>query len=180
MELMDENREGFQRELVELRAQLRAQQQREEQLTTERDQYKRLCREAQLTVASCLQAASEKAELPWGSPRTYVSIERLLHDKLFASNCKAMTGLPDHTALVMFFNICLGFAGGVLPLQYRSDRSGSATFGSVSTASIEEHMNYMFYVLYVLRCGPNSFELAGMHFGSRMLHRDGTRRMSKC
>ena len=165
MELMDENRERLQRELVELRAQLRAQEQRNEQIANDRDQYKRLCLEAQLMVAACLQSASEKAELPWGSPRTYVSIERLLYDKLFASNCKAMTGLPDHTALVMFFNICLGFAGGVLPLQYRSDRSGSDTVGSASTASIEEHINYMFFVLYVLRCGPNSFELAGMHFG---------------
>ena len=52
-----------------------------------------------------------------------MSIERLLHDKLFASNCKGMTGLPDHTALVMFFNICLGFAGGVLPLQYSTSDS---------------------------------------------------------
>jgi hypothetical protein len=103
-----------------------------------------------------------------------VSIERLLHDKLFASNCKGMTGLPDHTALVMFFNICLGFAGGVLPLQYRSDRSGSATFGSVSTASIEEHMNYMFlfYMCYdVGRIRSNLPECTSV--STRMLHRDG-------
>ena len=82
-------------------------------------------------VASCLRAASEKAELPWCSPRTYVSFNRLKHDPLFSSNCKAMTGLNDYISVELLFDVCIGFSNGVLPVQYRPHRGKS--WGAVST-----------------------------------------------
>jgi len=125
--------------------------------------YQQLYQESGLTVASCLRAASEKAELPWCSPRTYVSFNRLKHDPLFSSNCKAMTGLNDYISVELLFDVCIGFSNGVLPVQYRPHRGES--WGAVSTASMEEHMNFMFFVLYCIRTGVNSFSLAGMLFG---------------
>jgi len=124
-----------------------------------------LYQESQLSVDYMLRAASEKAELPWDSPRTRVSFERLKHDRLFASNTRGMTGLCDWQAVDYLFDICIGFSSGSLPLQYRGAREDSHALGSVSSCSIEEHKNYLFFVLYLIRTGSNSLAIAGMHFG---------------
>ena len=107
--------------------------------------------------------AGRQAGLPWAIPKDlqYVSFTRLKYDSLFSSNCKAMTGLPDVTAVELFFAIVLGFSQGVLPVEYRAGRAPAGH----SHISKEDHLNYMFFVLYVLRTGSNSLTLAGIMFG---------------
>jgi hypothetical protein len=121
-------------------------------------------REAGMGTTWSLEDARLAAGLPWAVELTYVSYERLRKDPLFRSNIKAMTGFSSLDTLDAFFDVCIGFSGGVLPLRY-SPPSVRAPHTQQSTKSLDFHKNVMFFILYVIRTGSPSFALAGMLFG---------------
>lgn len=129
----------------------------------QRENRQRLMLEAKLSEDAALDLARREAGLPWGVRRTCVCFERLRHDEMFATNIRAMTSFWTVEELEVLFDICLAFPRGVLPVQCRPGVVNPA--GSRSTKTKEEHRNYMFFVLYVLRTGANSLRLAGMLFG---------------
>jgi len=82
-------------------------------------------------------------------------------DKFFLADFHTMTGVADPLAFELLFDVCIGFTSGVLPCSYKPGR----LLMSPSTKHVEEHKNFMFFVLYYLRRGDNSFAHLGMLFG---------------
>lgn len=120
---------------------------------------------AHMSTRTMLEEARRQAGLPWTLCTTdiaAVSFERLCLDPRFKSNIRAMTGFWSIEAMEAFFEVCLGFSDGVLPCRYTPGRD---SISGRSTATLAEHKNYYFFVLYLLRTGAQSFMLAGMLFG---------------
>lgn len=119
---------------------------------------------AHLATKSILEEARKQAGLPWPLFTTdiaAVSYERLCKDPRFRSNVRAMTGFWSVETLDAFFDVCIGFSDGVLPCRYTPGKTPTGR----STATLEEHRNFCFFVLYLLRTGAQSFMLAGILFG---------------
>ena len=120
---------------------------------------------AHMSTKSMLEEARRMAGLPWNLCNTdiaAVSYDRLRLDPRFQSNIRAMTSFWSIESLDLFFDVVLGFSDDVLPCRYTPGRS---TVTGPSQTSREDHKNYMFFALYLLRTGAQSFELAGMLFG---------------
>lgn len=105
-----------------------------------------------------------------GTPADLISIgwARLFADEMFGSRVRLLTGFLSTKMLSIFFELILAYTGGVLPVVFKKKRSSLLDVRderSNSRKNLYFHRNRMFFVLYFLRTGTTSFELAMIQFG---------------
>lgn len=93
----------------------------------------------------------------------HVSYHRLCQDQKFWALCRGVTPFPDPVAVELWWNVCMAVTGGTLPIRFRSLEA--KTTMTQSTTTIDDHKNYMFFALFVMRTGIPSFAICALMFG---------------
>jgi len=129
--------------------------------------FERLCAEQGLAVDYFYAKITEllpRDEKSAGLPHKfdYISYNRLKKDPAYLNNVRLLTGWISVRLLDKFFDAILVVTKGILPRRYKAHRQSTTR---TSTLSVDEHRNYYFFTLYVLRTGPASFNLVAINFG---------------